>query len=428
MGSKEVDIEAMVRREGGGGGDERILSIVLSTSELAKLDLSNIQLFQANEAESNGHNEGIYLNSGSGPFPILAGPAGLPDPVVFKSRAVMEAENTRVSDYSGSPPGCRPRRPPPMAGISRNKNQTAVPLPEPPQVSKPRIDLKSSPASKFLAQIMPWELQPSPITPFTPAAVPFEWEEAPGRPKPWAPDRRSPRPLLHLPPRLLPRKGLNGVAVECPSSELGTHHRRPGSSGSADEKRVISIGPGDPPPVGCVLSCLDCDLPSPRNSNRASALITMRRKNSCSKQNRNSSSKSNKQKGLNPGGEFLIQKEDHELWVFEEAKSKEAGNRYRSLNGMIAAAMGAQTEDLDLSQSGRDLYSKNVKPSPIMNPQFYCPKMPRRTKRKWVLRKLRRPARFFKSFFMSVWRSVWLRKSRHNSIGNLKHSYQSLRR
>jgi len=31
-----------------GGEEERILSIMLSTSELAKLDLSNIQLFQAN--------------------------------------------------------------------------------------------------------------------------------------------------------------------------------------------------------------------------------------------------------------------------------------------------------------------------------------------------------------------------------------------
>ena len=155
------------------------------------------------------------MNSEANPLPL------------FKSRAAMEAETTR-------------RQPPPMHDIGRNKNHIAVPLPEPQH--KPRIDLKSSPASKFLAQIMPWELQPSPVTPFTPAAVPFQWEEAPGRPKPWAPDRRSPRPLLHLPPRLLPRKGSNSKSVANFQS-----------SGSAEKKRIVSIQGVDENP-GCVLS------------------------------------------------------------------------------------------------------------------------------------------------------------------------------
>ncbi|KAH7283840.1 hypothetical protein KP509_34G026300 [Ceratopteris richardii] len=63
-----------------------------------------------------------------------------------------------------------------------------------------RIDLQSSPAGKFLLQVMPWELTPS-VTPTTPAAVPFIWEDAPGHPK-----RQllpSPRLSLPLPPRLV---------------------------------------------------------------------------------------------------------------------------------------------------------------------------------------------------------------------------------
>lgn len=65
-----------------------------------------------------------------------------------------------------------------------------------------KIDLKASPAAKFLLQVMPWELTP-PITPVTaPAAIPFIWEDVPGRPKPRA--LPSPCPTLPLPPRLLP--------------------------------------------------------------------------------------------------------------------------------------------------------------------------------------------------------------------------------
>ncbi|MCO5588969.1 hypothetical protein L7F22_042933 [Adiantum nelumboides] len=64
-----------------------------------------------------------------------------------------------------------------------------------------KIDLNVSPAARFLLQVMPWELTP-PVTPITtPAAVPFIWEDVPGRSKSLA--IPSPCPSLPLPPRLV---------------------------------------------------------------------------------------------------------------------------------------------------------------------------------------------------------------------------------
>eukprot|EP00249_Psilotum_nudum_P013673 c24452_g1_i1 orf=526-2094(+) len=82
-----------------------------------------------------------------------------------------------------------------------------------------RIDLDASPATKLWLQVMPLELTPPLTPPKTPAAVPFVWEETPGKPKIVTP---PPLPSLHLPPRLLsvpPRMG-DGL-FSCPSHSSG---------------------------------------------------------------------------------------------------------------------------------------------------------------------------------------------------------------
>ncbi|KAH9311298.1 hypothetical protein KI387_026333, partial [Taxus chinensis] len=369
------------------GGEERILSILLSTSELPNLDLSNLHLFQAT---ADPDNNGFYIDSEADPFSFFreaAGPVNQPEPIVFKSRAVMEAETENKPTR-----GCRARRPAPMPGINRAKDHPAVPLPEPHQ--KPRIDLNSSPAAKFLVQVMPWELHPSPVTPFTPAAVPFQWEEAPGKPKPppAAANRRSPRPALHLPPRLVFRSApsVKTLPLQGSTEEPGAKHGGSWSSGSAEEKRVIYDDDDD--------KIAECGVPShiaPAYDlhwrGKASALVTMWRKKSSSGHNKvksapNSSKKKNNNKppSLNPSGELLVHRDDREVWVNDEATTE---TPVQSLNAMIAAAMGAKTEQFDYCSSTTKPYAR-----PVMERECHCSKMPRRTKRKWVLRKLRRPA------------------------------------
>lgn len=81
-----------------------------------------------------------------------------------------------------------------------------------------KIELEVSSAAKFLLQLMPWELTP-PVTPVTtPTGIPFIWEDAPGRPKPYVVP--SPCSSLPLPPRLLAlRPSSSAVAtgtLSCP--------------------------------------------------------------------------------------------------------------------------------------------------------------------------------------------------------------------
>lgn len=87
-----------------------------------------------------------------------------------------------------------------------------------------RIDLKASPAAKFLLQVMPWELTP-PVTPVTtPIAIPFLWEDVPGKPKPR--ELASPFPSLPLPPRLLTAPP-SATAAACPTADSAKSSSQP---------------------------------------------------------------------------------------------------------------------------------------------------------------------------------------------------------
>ncbi|KAH9311297.1 hypothetical protein KI387_026332, partial [Taxus chinensis] len=271
------------------------------------------------------------------------------------------------------------------------------------QKSEPRIDLNSSSASKFLVQVMPWELQyPSPVT----AMVPFQWEESPGKPKPSprVPDRQCPLPALHLPPRLLLR---SATSVTRPAEEPGASYRRSWSSGWAEEKRVLSIErASEKLEEDDDDKSAECGVPSHNTLHwgaKASALIAiMWRKCSSSKLESPPNGNDNRKPG--------IYKEGHRLWVNEYADTAIPGE---SLNAIIAAAVGTNIQGLDFSNSATVPYSKKTRP--VTDHGFYSEKTGKKKskKRKWVLRKLRRPAQLFKSFFSAVWRAVCLRKSRH---------------
>ncbi|KAJ7295771.1 hypothetical protein O6H91_23G053600 [Diphasiastrum complanatum] len=81
--------------------------------------------------------------------------------------------------------------------------------------SKASIDLKASPAAKFLLQLMPWEISPwTPFTPVrTPAAVPFKWEVAPGKPRLVELVATKPDQSLHLPPRLFISQASDQISI-----------------------------------------------------------------------------------------------------------------------------------------------------------------------------------------------------------------------
>eukprot|EP00249_Psilotum_nudum_P015505 c25361_g1_i2 orf=92-1501(+) len=102
-----------------------------------------------------------------------------------------------------------------------------------------RIDLKASHASKFLLQMMPWELTPPLTPPKTPAAVPFLWEEAPGKPK--KNGIRSPSLTLQLPPRLLALHArMTQELVSCASHSSSRPSYSPHTKGTGCRRRQNS--------------------------------------------------------------------------------------------------------------------------------------------------------------------------------------------
>lgn len=491
-------------------GEERILSIMLSTSELAKLDLSDIQLFPANiDCAHNGLSEdekGIdplsHTRQDSFSFCSEAEEGFCTGSVqVLKSRGVIEAEKSMMDENRGNNNGRRKKsvsidetrldrfesgRKENQENQENQESQDAAegkeikkaqddsavqnksrPLPFPVKNGraeeeraeaeeitriKPGIDLKSSPAAKFLVQVMPWELQPSPVTPFTPAAVPFKWEEVPGKPKALhEPSGLLPQtnsfPVLHPPPRLL-MPPLVAKKLPAPQSQSGAQHSRSSSgSCSAEEKRVISVETKSLEETpGSVISSLDYKLPSPWNGDvrpayspfrdlgpPEDAVRRLRNKAASSFISvwRKSNPKKHKPKpnsappvSSRPSGELLMDREA--LWV----DVNENIRTNVSLNARIAVAMGS---DNDEGLSNKTMMcswdAKDLKPIP--DSEYYSNGLKlvkKRPRRKWVLRKLRRPARFFRAFFSAVWRVVSLRKSRDRKRGNIKLSYQSLAR
>lgn len=479
------------------GGEERILSIMLSTSELAKLDLSNIQLFQANvDCSQNGLNDHekefdplSHTRQDSFSFCLEAEEGFSTAPVqVFKSRGVIEAEKSMMEENRGNNSRRKKsvsmdetrldrfesqsrevaekkkikkaqddsavhdkRRPPPLP-LKNNRAEEEQAETEEIMRINPSIDLQSSPASKFLVQVMPWELQPSPVTPFTPAAVPFQWEEVPGKPKTLheangLPPQTNLFPVLHPPPRLLMPPSA-AKKLPAPQSQSGVQHSR-SSSGScgAEEKRVISVETKrlEESP-GSVISSLEYKLPSPWNGDvkpayspfrdlgppddavrrlrnkAASTFISVWRKSNPKKHK----PKPNSAAPVSScdGGELLMDREA--LWV--EVNENTGTNN--TLNARIAVAMGGVNDEGFSNKTMMCSWdAKDLKPIPVSeynrNGLRVVEKRPRR---KWVMRKLRRPARFFRAFFNAVWRVVSLRKSRHRKRGDIKLSYQSLAR
>lgn len=497
IGSNEV-VESMATLRP--GGEERILSIMLSTSELAQLDLSNIQLFQANvdctHNDLNDHEKDIdpisLTRQDSFSFGLEAEEGVSTAPVqVFKSRGVIEAEksimmeqnrgnnsqrkksvsmeekcrdcfesqevaekkkNKKAQDDSAVHDKLTPDPPLPIKNSRAEEEQERGVEAEEIMSIKTRIDLKSSPAAKFLVQVMPWELQPSPVTPFTPAAVPFKWEEVPGKPKTLhQANRLQPQtnsfPVLHPPPRLL-MPPLAAKKLPVSQSQSGAQHSRSSSgSCSAEEKTVISIETKRHEETpGAVISSLDYKLPSPWNGDVKPAYSPFRdlgppddavqrlRTKAASTLTsvwRKSNPKKHKPKpnSVPPvssctSGELLMDREA--LWV-EVNENTRTNN---SLNARIAVAMGGVNDEgfsnktMMCSWDAKDL-------RPIPDSEYYrngLKPIEKRPRRKWVMRKLRRPARFFRAFFNAVWSAVSLRKSRHRKRGSIKLSYQSLAR
>lgn len=335
------------------GGEERIFSIMVSTSELAKLDLSNILLFPANvdctqnslkDREKEFDSTSVEPQE-SFPLPLEAGEGASMAPVqVFKSVGVIEAEKTLMEHNRGSNSRhmksvsmdetrsyrFRSRGEAPEAPAEHDKprpqrldrlesrgkenqerqhvaveNQESrdvaeerkikkdhddptvqdKPRPQPLPVKSTRaeeeraeakeimrikagIDLKASHASKFLMQVTPLELQPSPLTPFTPAAVPFKWEEVPGKPKnlhepcnQLLPQNNS-LPALHPPPRLLMSPSAAKKLTALQSQSVAQHSSSSLGSWADEENRVISIDMKRlEKNTGSVISSLDNKLP-----------------------------------------------------------------------------------------------------------------------------------------------------------------------
>lgn len=478
------------------GGEERILSIMLSTSELAQLDLSNIQLFQANvdcpQNDLNDHEKEIdpisLTRQDSFSFSLEAEEGASMAPAqVFKSRGVIEAEKSMIEQNRGnnsqrkksvsmdetrldrlevaeipktkkaqddSAMNNKLRPPPlPIKNSRAEKEQERAEAEEIMRI-KPAIDLNSSPAAKFLVQVMPWELQPSPVTPFTPAAVPFKWEEVPGKPKTLHQANRLQTqtnlfPVLHPPPRLL-LPSLATKKLPAPQSQSGAQHSRSSSgSYSAEEKgAVISVETKrlEESP-GAVISSLDYKLPSPWNGDvkpayspfrdlgppddavhrlrtKAASTLTSVWRKSNPKKHKPKPNSVPPVSSCSASGELLMDRE--ELWV-EVNENTRTNN---SFNARIAVAMaGVSDEGLSNKTMICSWDAKDLRPIP--DSEYYrngLRPVEKRPRRKWVLRKLRRPARFFRAFFNAVWSAVSLRKSRHRKRGNMKLSYQSLAR
>eukprot|EP00253_Pinus_taeda_P036076 PITA_36076 len=440
-------------------GVERILSIMLSTSELGKLDLSNIQLFQDNEdCYHNGLNDHKPLSiaqQGSFSFPLEAQDGVSTVRVqVFKTRGAIEVEKSMMEhnrvkrDKSLSMNGRRlDRLENPGAAqtkkIKKGRDDSAMYdklRPTPPRRRaeeqqaeaeeimgvNPGIDLKSSLASKFLMQVMPWEFQPSPLNHFTPAAVPFKWEEVPGRPKilhepNQLPPHNNSFPILHPPPRLL-MPALAAKNLPAPQSQ------RPKKS------------------AGCVISSLDYKLPSPWNGDvkpafspfrdlgpRDDAVHSLRTKAASAliRIRRNFNPKTHRPK---PNSVPLVSSHGtEEVFMDRDAlrvKVNESTRTDCSPNSRFTMAMRG-VDDKGFSNKTMICLWEAKDLTPIPDNDHYrngLKLVEKRPRRKWVMRKLRRPARFFKPLFKAVWRAVSPRKSRPSKCGSINVPYESLLR
>jgi hypothetical protein len=462
-------------------GEERILSIMLSSSELAKLDLSNIQFFLGNvDCLQNGLNDHdkevdplFITRQDSFSFPLETEGGASTAPVqVFKSKGAMEAEKfmleqNRANNSRGKKKSASVEE---EKKISKAQDESALhdKLRSPPLPTKtsraeedraeaeeimrinPSIDLKSSHASKFLMQLMPWEFHPSPLSSFTPAAVPFKWEEIPGKPKTLhdahgLPPQTNSLPVLHPPPRLLMPPPA-AKKLHAPQSQSNAQHSR-SSSGScgAEEKRVIFVEMKrlEENPRSFI-SSLDYKLPSPWNGDVKPAYSPFRdlgppddavhrlRKKATSIvisfwRKFNTKTYMPKPNSVPPvlscgSREVLIDREA--LWV----EVNESTRTNHSLDARIAVGTGGVDDEGFSDKTMMCLWeTKDLRPIPDHE---YCKNglklVERRPRRKWVMRKLRRPARFFSALFKTAWRAVSLRKSRHRNRGNIKLPYKSL--
>jgi len=296
------------------GREERIFSIMVSASELEKLDLSNILLFPAKvDCSQNGLkdqeeeiDQSSHTRQESFSFPVEAEEGVSMAPVqVFKSVGVIEAEKYLMEQNRGNNDRClksvsmdetrldrfeslgvaetkkirkaqdgstvHDKLQPPSLPIKTSRAEEDQAEAEEIMRIKPGIDLESSHASKFLNQVMPWELQPSPVTPFTPFAVPFKWEEVPGKPKTLheanqPPPQTNSFPVLHPPPGLVMPPSATKKLSALQSQSVAQHSRSSSGSCGAEEKRVIPVemkrfkeSPGS------LISSLEYKLPSPWN-------------------------------------------------------------------------------------------------------------------------------------------------------------------
>lgn len=463
-------------------GEERILSIMLSTSELAKLDLSDIQLFPANiDCAHNGLSEdekGIdplsHTRQDSFSFCSEAEEGFCTGSVqVLKSRGVIEAEKSMMDENRGNNNGRRKKsvsidetrldrfesgRKENQENQENQESQDAAegkeikkaqddsavqnksrPLPFPVKNGraeeeraeaeeitriKPGIDLKSSPAAKFLVQVMPWELQPSPVTPFTPAAVPFKWEEVPGKPKALhEPSGLLPQtnsfPVLHPPPRLLmPAQ----AAKKLPAPQSQKPKKSSGSVISSLDYKLPSPWNGDVKPAFSPFRDLGPrdDAVHSLRTKAASALISFWQKFNPKTQK----PKPNTVPLVSSYGSEEVLTDREAFWV----KVNDSTRRNYSPNSRITMATRGFDDKGFSNKTMICLWeAKDVRPIP--DPEYYrngLKLVEKRPKRKWVMRKLRRPARFFKALFNSVWRAVSLRKSRRSNRGSINLPYESL--
>lgn len=308
-------------------------------------------------------------------------------------------------------------RPPPIKTRRAEEQQAEA---EEVRMIKPGIDLKSSHASKFLMQVMPWEFQPSPLNPFTPAAVPFIWEEVPGKPKILHDAHRllpptDSFPVLHPPPRLLMA---DQAHKKTPAPQCQRPRKSSGSVISPVKYKLPSPWNGDVRPAFSPFRDLgprDEEVHSLRTK-AASAFVRIWRQFNP----KTHKPKPNSITLVSSYGSEEVSMDRDALWV----KVNESTRTNRAPNSRITMAMrGLDDNEGFKSKTMICLWeAKDLQPMPDPD---YCRSglklVEKRPRRKWVMRKLRRPARFFKGLFKAVWRAVSLRKSRRINL-----QYESL--
>lgn len=333
-------------------------------------------------------------------------------------RAAERKKIKKARDDSAMYDKLQPLPPPPPIKTRRAEEQQA----EAEEVMriKPGIDLQSSHASKFLIQVMPWEFQTSPLNPFAPAAVPFKWEEVPGKPKILHDAHRlSPQtnsfPVLHPPPRLL----MGDQADQKPPAPQSQRPKK--SSGSVISPvnyKLPSPWNGDVKPAFSPFRDLgprDDAVYNPRTK-AASAFISIWRQF----KPKPHKPKPNSIPLVSSYGSQEVLMDRDALWV----KVNESTRTNRSPNSRITMAMRGLDDDEGFKNKTMICLWEAKDLKPIPDPDYYrngLKLVEKRPRRKWVMRKLRRPARFFKALSKAVWRAISLRKSRRINL-----QYESL--